>query len=145
MTPAPHLRRPPPAILSNLRRAGLTALSAVLLVLAQPPFHAPLLPFLALVPFSVVLGSLPPGRQGGLQAAQSGLLFGLVFWGVELVWVPVQVGAHFSWAYAGYALLLVLLGGLAGLFAWMVHFLHRNRRVPLVLALPLGWVAVEWV
>jgi apolipoprotein N-acyltransferase len=72
-------------------------------------------------------------------------MFGLAFWGFSLVWVPLEVGSHFSWALPAYGLLLLLLGGLSALFAWWVHRLHHWAGVPLPLAVPLAWVAVEWI
>jgi apolipoprotein N-acyltransferase len=73
------------------------------------------------------------------------LAFGLIYWAWTLIWVPMVVGPHFAWAFPGYLLLLVLLGGLSGLFGWVTHALHRRVALPLGLALPLAWVAVEWV
>jgi apolipoprotein N-acyltransferase len=69
----------------------------------------------------------------------------VTFWGFALIWVPMVVGPFFSWAYPGYALLLVLLGGLSALFGWVTHYLYRERGIPLGLALPLAWVGVEWI
>ncbi|MFH1765593.1 MAG: nitrilase-related carbon-nitrogen hydrolase [Gemmatimonadota bacterium] len=119
--------------------------SALLLTLAQPPFSFLPLPFLALVPLSLGLGTLPPGPQGRWKATLLGLIFGVAFWGFALIWVPMEVAPHFPWAYPGYALLLVLLGGLSALFGWVTHVLHRGKALPLGLALPLAWVGVEWI
>jgi len=55
------------------------------------------------------------------------------------------VGPFFSWAVPGYALLLVVLGGLSGVFGWFTHFLHKEKSLPLGLAVPLAWVGVEWI
>lgn len=117
--------------------------SALLLVLAQPPFHVLPLAFLALTPLAVGVASLPPG--GGLLASLQGTVFGIVFWGFSLAWVPLEVGRHYSWAFPGYGLLLTLLGGLSALFAWTTHRLYHRGGLPLALALPLAWVGVEWV
>ena len=119
--------------------------SALLLTLAQPPFSFFPLPFLALVPLSVGLASLPPGPPGRWKATLLGLLFGLAFWGFALIWVPLVVGPFFPWAYPGFVLLIALLGGLSGLFGWVTHYLHREKAVPLGLAVPLAWVGVEWI
>ena len=119
--------------------------SALLLTLAQPPFGFLPLSFLALVPLFLDLASLPPGPRGRWQATLLGLTFGVAFWGLALVWVPLQVGPFFSWAFPGYVLLLVVLGSLSALFGWVAHYLLRERALPLGLAFPLAWVAVEWV
>ena len=119
--------------------------SALLLTLAQPPFGFLPLSFLALVPLIVCLASLPPGPSGRWQATLLGLVFGVTFWGFALIWVPMVVGSSFPWAYPGYALLLVLLGGLSALFGWVTHYLYQERGLPLGLAIPLAWVGVEWI
>ncbi|MCJ7629421.1 MAG: hypothetical protein MUO50_13665 [Longimicrobiales bacterium] len=119
--------------------------SALLLTLAQPPFSFLPLPFLALVPLSLGLGSLPPGPRGRWQATLLGLIFGVAFWGFALIWVPLEVAPYFPWAYPGYALMVVILGGLSALFGWLTLVLHRGKALPLGLALPLAWVGVEWI
>jgi apolipoprotein N-acyltransferase len=103
------------------------------------------LAFVALVPLTLHLAQLPPGFRGRWAATRGGFAFGLVFWGTALIWIPLVVGPSFSWALPGYALLLALLGGLSGAFGWTFHHLHRDRGVPVALALPLAWVAFEWV
>jgi apolipoprotein N-acyltransferase len=120
-------------------------LSAFLLVLALPPFHFLPLAFVALAPMAMGLALLPPGPDGGARASLQGGTFGLAFWGFSLMWVPLEVGRHFSWALPAYALLLLLLAGLSALFAWWAHRMHHWAGVPLTLAVPLAWVAVEWI
>jgi len=135
-----------PGSRSALTRPALVGAlsSALLLTLAQPPFSVLPLAFLSLVPLALGLASLPPGPVGRWQATLLGLLFGVAFWGFALIWVPLEVGPFFPWAYSGYALLLVLLGSLFALFGWMAHFFHKTKAIPLGLALPLAWVGVEW-
>ena len=118
--------------------------SAILLTLAQPPFSILPMPFLALVPLSLGLAPLPRGPEGRWKATLLAFIFGVAFWGFSLVWVPLEVGPFFSWAFPGYAFLLMMLGSLAALFGWVAHHLHRERAIPLGLALPLAWVGVEW-
>ncbi len=119
--------------------------SALLLTLAEPPFSLFPLSFLALVPLSLGLGSLPPSPHGRWQATLLGLIFGVAFWGFALVWIPLEVAPYFPWAYPGYALMVLLLGGLSALFGWLTLVLHRGKGLPLGLALPLSWVGVEWI
>ncbi len=146
------------------RRKGflLSTLSAGLLVLAQPPFHLLVLPFLALVPLAVALGRVgggsPPtaaapscgsgtgtGAAPGREAALLGLAFGLVHWGLLLLWIPFVVGPRFPWAYPAFGALLGILGGLSALLGWAVHRLATASRLPLFLAFALAWVGVEWI
>jgi apolipoprotein N-acyltransferase len=120
-------------------------LSALLLALAQPPFHVLPLAFLALAPLAAGLASLPPGPGGESRASLQGAIFGLAFWGISLSWIPLVVGRHFSWALPAYGLLLGLLAGLSALFAWAVHRLRYRAGLPLALGVPLAWVGVEWI
>ena len=132
-------------------RLLFTLVSAVLLVLAQPPFRIPFLPFLALVPLVVALGRLPPGAGSRGEAARLGAVFGVVHFGILLIWIPGTVGRHFVWAWPGYGLLLVSLGALMALAAWTVRRLagpvgsSSPGFLPLSLAFALTWVAVEWL
>lgn len=122
----------------------LAIVSAALLILAFPPFHLVLLPFVALVPLGVALGSLHAHPGSGRRAVRLGLTFGVVHWGFLLAWVPLVVAPRFSWAYPGFLTQVGLLSGLTGLMAWMTHRLHAGSQVPLGLALPLAWVVMEW-
>jgi apolipoprotein N-acyltransferase len=88
---------------------------------------------------------MPGGTRGKRESTLAGLLFGFIFWFASLVWIPVVVAPHFSWAYPGFLLLLLLLGGLSALFGWMTHHLHREKGVPFWLALALAWACVEWI
>jgi apolipoprotein N-acyltransferase len=119
--------------------------SAFLLILAQPPFSFLPLSFLALVPLGLAIASLPDHPRASSHAMVVGFFFGAVFWALALVWVPVVVGQHFLWAFPGYGLLLLLLGGLSGLFGLFAHTLMRKGALPPALALPLAWVGVEWL
>jgi apolipoprotein N-acyltransferase len=129
----------------GLRQLGGALASALLLLLAEPPFGVLPLAFLALVPLVLSLATLPQGPQGQWQASVVGLVFGIVFWGGSLVWIPLVVGQAFWWAHLGYLLLLVLLGGLSGAFAWALHALLVEKALPPVWAVPLAWVSLEWI
>jgi len=119
--------------------------SALLLILAQPPFPFFPLSFLALAPLVAALGRVGPGPAGGRSAALLGLSFGLAYWGILLVWVPLVVAPRFPYAYPGYAAQVGLLSGLTALMGWGTWGLYRLRRVPLPLAFPLAWVGMEWL
>lgn len=125
----------------------LPLLSAILLVLAQPPFQVVLLPFLALVPLVVSLGrnAAEDTGHGLVRAVRIGVAFGTVYWGILLLWVPLEVGRRFWWAFPGYLAQVCLLTGLTALMAWATCRLNRSPRVPLFLAFPLAWVGMEWM
>lgn len=145
----------------------LALVSAVLLLLAQPPFHFTLLPFVALVPLAVALGRSTPrgdstrggsgperdsdpsghetGGRRGRSAAWVGLSFGVFYWGILLLWVPLVVAPRFPWAFPGYLAQVGILAGLTALMAWSTHRLRHGTGIPLFLAFPLAWVGMEWL
>ncbi|MBW3535692.1 MAG: apolipoprotein N-acyltransferase [Gemmatimonadetes bacterium] len=116
--------------------------SALLLTLAQPPFHVPLLPFLALAPFAVAVARLPAGRAR--EAALAGGVLGALHFALLLHWMPVALWRHDP---ATAPLYGVVVGALALLLAaagWLLYRLGRAG-APMALALPLAWTAAEWL
>jgi len=85
------------------------------------------------------------GERASRTSLWYGLSFGLLYWGVLLSWVPLEVGPEFSWAFPGYLAQVGLLSLLTALMAWCTHLLNRRRGVPLFLAFPLAWVGMEWL
>ena len=117
--------------------------SALLLVLAQPPFHVPVLPFLALAPFAAAVARIPADRPR--DAARAGGVLGAVHFALLLHWMPVALWRHDP---ATAPLYGVVVGALALLLAgagWALHHLRHRGRLPLALALPLAWTAAEWL
>ncbi|MBT8397588.1 MAG: hypothetical protein KJN92_11505, partial [Gemmatimonadetes bacterium] len=121
---------------------GLSA--ALLLILAQPPFDLFPLSVFALAPLAMGFASLPRNPGGAWAATVLGGAFGGAYWVWTLVWIPVVVAPHFSWAIPGYLLLLTILISLSALCGRLTHALHQEQGLPLALAFPLAWVGVEW-
>lgn len=86
-----------------------------------------------------------PGDPLARKAGRIGTAFGSLYWGIVLLWVPLEVGRRFWWAFPGYLAQVTLLTGLTTLMAWGTWKLHRRVRLPLFLAFPLAWVGMEWV
>ena len=128
-----------------MRGYGLAFSSSLLLILAFPPFHLLFLPFVALVPLAVSLGSLSPGPGSGRKAALLGLSFGALHWGLLLCWVPLVVAPQFPWAFPGYGVQVALLSGLAAGLSWTTHRLRIGSGIPLFVGFPLAWVSMEWL
>ncbi|MFV2005866.1 MAG: apolipoprotein N-acyltransferase [Longimicrobiales bacterium] len=129
-------------------RAGerlLPAVSALLLLISFPPLHLLIPPFLALVPFAVWVRDLPAGRQGAFAAMRGGALLGALYFGTLLYWIFIAL-VWFSklaaLAYVGTVFALALAGAL---FGWAMHRMLHGARIPLWLALPIAWTAVEWL
>ena len=116
-----------------------SVLSAVLLLLAFPPFNLGLLVFVALVPWLLTLKDLENGRQ----AWRSGYLFGLVYILGQMYfllpfvsrWTGSWVTAAVPWVICG------LLGACYfGLFA-VIARMSWSRGLPWLI--PIGWAGVE--
>ncbi|MFP3948511.1 MAG: apolipoprotein N-acyltransferase, partial [Longimicrobiales bacterium] len=123
----------------------LPVLSGLLLTVSFPPFHLLLPSFVALVPLVLHLRALPEGRPGGGQAFRAGTVTGLVYFGLLLHWlVPALLWLNPLGPFL-YLVVVILLGGLVGIAAWATHRLEHEAGVPGILALPLAWVAVEWL
>ena len=116
---------------SNSLALGLTVLSALLLILAYPPFDQGWLAWIALVPWIHLL-SRSSGRQASLHSYLLGFLFfaGTIWW-VVLVTVP------------GAILLVVVLALFFAGWGWWTHR-ALQRHCPLW-ALPAAWVLLEYL
>ncbi len=128
----------------GLARAALAVASGLALGLAFPKFDFNLLAWVALVPLLYAID----GRRLRAVFGYS-LLQGFVFYLVTLYWIviPLHTFAGVAmWIAAGPMLLLV---GVEALFigATLVSavFVTRRLRMPLVLTLPVAWVAIEWL
>ncbi len=129
-------------------RAGerlLPAVSAFLLLISFPPLHLLVPPFLALVPFAVWVSGLPAGREGSFSAMRGGALLGALYFGALLYWILVALiwfSKLAALAYVGTVIGLTLAGAL---FGWSMHRFLHGARIPLWVALPIAWTAIEWL
>lgn len=130
------LERPPVA-----HRWWLPPVAGVALALAYPPLDLLPLAFVAPWPLLMFLESDDAARPR--RAFTGGYLFGLAFFGAILYWIAGLTG--FSEmavpAYVAAVLVMALNGGLVA----MAVALARRRGVPVVVAFPLAWTAVEWL
>jgi len=128
-----------------VRALRLGGVAGLLLTLAFPPIPLPLLAFLAFAPLALLLERLPPGPAGSRAALLAGASCGVVSWSLLLHWVP---GALLPVApLLAFPLFVLVVGALAALAAAVARAALGLRRkgVPVVLALPLLWVAGEWL
>ncbi|MDX1568216.1 MAG: hypothetical protein R3223_10480, partial [Longimicrobiales bacterium] len=119
--------------------------SGLLLAVSFPPFHLLVPSFVALVPLALHLRALPGGPVGSGQAFRAGTVTGILYFGLLLHWlVPALLWLNPVGPLL-YLVVMILLGGLLGIAAWATHRLVHEAGVPFVIALPLAWVAVEWL
>ena len=118
--------------------------SALLLAASAPPSPLALLVFVALVPLVRAVEGLPAGADGRRRAFRAGVIYGAVYWGVLLLWIPqvaLRVGV---WAVFGYLAIVSTLSLLSGLSLLVLHRL-RGAGVALPMAVAVAWVGVEWL
>jgi len=142
----------------------LPAASALLAVIAFPPFHLLIPSFVALVPLAVwvadqndgrgALGANGPGIQAsGREASdrevsgrvfRGGVWFGMLYFGLLLYWMPFALAAFTWWAVPAYLTVVAVLALGAGCFTWSLRRLTHRGGIPIWLALPVTWTALEW-
>jgi apolipoprotein N-acyltransferase len=142
----------------------LPTVSALLAVIAFPPFHLLIPSFVALVPLAVwvtdqndgrgALGRNGPGIQAWEREAserevsgrvfRGGVWFGMLYFGLLLYWMPFALAAFTWWAVPAYLTVVAVLALGAGCFTWSLRRLTHHGGIPLWLALPVTWTALEW-
>ena len=128
-------------------RAVLPLASGIMLAAATPPALSPLFPFVALVPLAVHLLRTRMDGRATLEAVGGGMLTGAVQHGWGLRWLPFTLtavaGPVVGWL--AFAAVLAALAACTGAAAWGVHrLLTGPRPLPVALALPVTWTALEW-
>ena len=121
--------------------------SGVLLAAATPPAPSPLLPFVALVPLAAYLMGTQTETRAALSAIHAGMLVGAVQHGWGLRWLPFTMtsvaGPTAGWL--TFAAVLAVLSVASGAATWATHRLLTGRHpLPIALALPITWTALEW-
>jgi apolipoprotein N-acyltransferase len=122
----------------------LLALAALLAVMAFPPFHLLIPSFVALVPLAVWVADQNGERDASERVFRGGVWFGALYFGLLLYWMPLALVPFTWWAGPVYLSVVMVLALGAGSFTWSLHRLIRDG-VPLWVALPLTWTALEWL
>ena len=123
----------------------LPAVSALLAVGAFPPFHLLIPSFVALVPLALWVADQNDGRDVSGRVFRGGVWFGVLYFGLLLYWIPLALAAFTWWAVPAYLTVVMVLALGAGCFTWSLSRLTRHGGIPLWLALPVTWTALEWV
>jgi len=131
VAPAPAARKPrrPSPTTPYL----LSVASALALSLAFPPAEVSFLAYLALVPL-LVMAVRTRSRRHVFLAAYVG---GLFFFAANLYW-------FWPFSVPGCIALILYLGLYWAVFAWGVRRITETTRLPLALAAPVVWVALEY-
>jgi apolipoprotein N-acyltransferase len=121
------------------------AVSAVLLALSYPPLHLLIPPFVGLVPFALWVHGLPADADGRRAAVRGSIVFGAIHFGLVFYWILVALIWFTSLAILAFIGALLGLIGIAVLFGWILHRGVHGVRAPVWIALPIAWVAAEWL
>src|SRR5438034_11068726 len=123
----------------------LVALGALLLAASYPPFHLPFLSFVAIAPAVVLLRRLEL-RQDTRGALRWGFWYGFVTQGAVLYWLVVALWHFTPFSALGYLATIAIIGLFTGAMFWFVVRIRLAApRVPLWVALPVAWTALEWL
>ena len=124
---------PPGRRCGGIALAACGAATAALLALSFPPAELSLLPWCALVPLLVALRARC-GKTGLLLVWLSGLAFGCCgfFWARHVTWLGMLLLGFYVSLYFT-------------LFCYGVRWMRFGKGVPLALAAPLVWTALEHV
>jgi len=126
------------------------ALSALILASAFPPLHLLIPSFVGLVPLAVWI--VDRGREDGADATagapeafRGGVWFGVLYFGILFHWIALSLISFTWWAIPSYVAVVAALALCSGGFGWALHRMVRRGDMPLWLALPLAWTALEWL
>lgn len=122
----------------------LPAASALFLIISFPPLHLLLPPFVALVPFALFIHRLPPDREGAGAAMRGGAMLAALYFGVILYWLFVALVWFSKLAILAYLGSIAVLVVLSASFSWLFHRFYHRMAIPLWVALPVTWTALEW-
>src|SRR5881396_3112324 len=127
------------------RAAVLIAAGAILLVASYPPFHLPIVSFVAVAPAVVLLRQLE--REGDVRRAlRYGFWYGFVSQGLVLYWLVVALWHFTPLSGLGYLATIAIFGLWHALLFWfIVRVRGRLPLIPLWVVFPVAWTAVEWV
>jgi apolipoprotein N-acyltransferase len=120
----------------------LVALGAVALIASYPPFPLPLLSFVAVVPAALLLQD---SAGDPARAYRWGFRYGLAANGVVLHWIVVALWHFTPLAALGYVVTVFLLGVFTGGLFWFVTRVRiAYPALPVAVAFPVAWTALEW-
>jgi apolipoprotein N-acyltransferase len=128
---------------SRRRVALLVAAGALLLAASYPPFPLPLLSFVAVAPAVVLLRAASAAREPR-RAFRWGVWYGAASQGLVLYWMVIALWHFTPLSALGYGASVAVLTVYSGVLFWFVTLAVSRARVPLALAFPVAWTALEW-
>jgi len=130
---------------SGRRLALLAVIGAIALTASYPPFPLPPLSFVAITPAVLLVRQAILDRDYR-KAFRWGWWYGLATNALVLYWMLVALWHFTPFSALGYFATIAVLGLLTGLMFWFVaRVCIEAPRVPLWVALPIAWTALEWL
>ncbi|HEX9293237.1 MAG TPA: apolipoprotein N-acyltransferase [Gemmatimonadales bacterium] len=135
MTPTPARRR----------LVVLVVVGAIALTASYPPFPLPFLSFFAITP-AVLLVRQAVQDGNPRSAFRCGWWYGLMTNALVLYWMVVALWHFTPFSALGYFATIAIIGLFTGAMFWFVVRIRLAApRVPLWVALPVVWTALEWL
>jgi apolipoprotein N-acyltransferase len=129
---------------SSLTRAALCIASGLALALAFPKIDLSLFAWVAFVPLFYAIEGESLWRVFGW-----GWLAGFSFFVGSMYWIAIPLhdfaDVRMSIAILPMLLLAAVLGIYSAIAIWAGEYSARRLRIPMVITMPIAWVAVEWV
>lgn len=119
--------------------------STLLFAISFPPFPLLVPAFFCLVPFAVAVARRADGLGSVREAARLGFWFGMLGYAANLYWIAIALSIYTKLAILGYIAALFVLAPVVAAAGMSLFVLRRATRLPLVLLLPVVWVASEVV
>ena len=131
------------ALLPNRAEAQAALASAVLFVVAFPPFVLVGPAFLTLVPIAIAVALSV--RDGGSwrDAVRLGFWFGVLAYGATLYWIATALAIYTRLALLGWVAAVLVLAMATALVVGALHAARRETGWSFAILLPIVWVAGE--
>ena len=123
--------------------ASAAGLSAALFAVAFPPFPFVAPAFVCLVPLAVAVARAADRGRGVASATRTAFWFGALGYACNLYWIASALSVSSPLAVAGYTASVGILAALVALAGALLFAARRSTPLPLAVALPLVWVALE--
>jgi apolipoprotein N-acyltransferase len=128
---------------SGRRAALLVAAGALLLAACYPPFNLPAVSLIAVAPAVVLLRAAVEAGDPG-RAFRWGLACGAAANGLLLYWIAVALWHYTPLSALGYFVTVGILAVYWGGLFWLVARTVTRSPIPLWVAFPVAWTALEW-
>lgn len=131
------------ALLPARNEAIAAASSALLFATSFPPFRLLVPAFICLTPIAVAVARQADGAGSYRAAARMGFWFGLLGYACALYWIAIALSLYTKLAILGYIGAIIWLAPLVTLAIAVLYWVRRLTNVPMAIALPITWVALE--